>query len=137
MHIDLFGPTRTTSVNGIHYKLVVIDDFTIWNWVKFLTHKDDAFEEFYRLCKKIENEKGCKIVSVKSDHGGKFEIKQFQNFCENYGINPNFSTLRTPQQNGVIERKNRSLQEMARTMLNNFNTSKHLWAEAVNTTCYL
>ena len=66
-----------------------------------------------------------------------FEYDKFQLFCEENGILHNFSTPRTPQQNGVVERKNRSLQEMARTMLNDNSTPKHFWAEAMNTACYL
>jgi len=66
-----------------------------------------------------------------------FEYDKFQLFCEENGILHNFSTPRTPQQNGVVERKNRSLQEMARTMLNDNSTPKNFWAEAMNTACYL
>jgi len=62
---------------------------------------------------------------------GEFENDLFEKFCEQNGIHYNFSTLRTPQHNGVVERKNRSLQEMARTMLNDHSTPKHLWAEAI------
>ena len=91
----------------------------------FLTHKDGSFKAFYKLCKKIQNEKGICITSIRSDHGGEFENESFSKFCEENGITHNFSTPRTPQQNGVVERKNRSLQEMARTMLNDFNSPKH------------
>lgn len=106
--------------------------------VKFLTHKDDAFEVFFfKLYKKVKNEKGCNIISIKSDHGGEFKNDLFQKFCENSNINHNFSTQRTPQQNEVIERKNKSLKEITKIMLNGFNTPKQLWAKAVNTTCYL
>jgi len=74
---------------------------------------------------------------MRSDHGGEFESERFQLFCEENGILQNFSTPRTSQQNGVVERKNKSQQEMARTMLNDNSSPKHLWAEAVNIACYL
>jgi len=78
-----------------------------------------------------------KILKVRSDHGGEFENKPFETFCEKHGIVHELSSLRTPQQNGVVERKNKTLQEMARTMIHENNLAKHFWAEAVNTTCYV
>ena len=66
----------------------------------------------------LENEKSSKIVSIRSDHGGEFQNERFEHFCEKHGIKHNFSAPRTPQQNGAIKRKNRSLEELARTMLN-------------------
>jgi len=78
-----------------------------------------------------------KILKVRSDHGGEFENESFEIFCEKHGIVLEFSSPRTPQQNGVVEKKNRILQEMARTMIHENNLAKHLWAEAVNTACYL
>ena len=62
-----------------------------------------------------------KISSIRSDHGGEFENHAFESFCDKHGIHHNFSAPRTPQQNGVVERKNRSLEELARTMLNETN----------------
>ena len=87
--------------------------------------------------KKVQNEKGVCIISIRSDHGGEFENESFHLFCEENEILHNFSTTRTPQQNGVVERKNRSLHEMAKTMLNDNSAPKHFWAKAVNTSCYL
>src|ERR1051325_661341 len=79
----------------------------------------------------------CKIVRVRSDHGGEFKNKYFEKFFDDYGISYDFSYPRTVQQNGVVERKNRTLQEMAHTMIQETNMAKHLWAEAVNITCYI
>jgi len=81
--------------------------------------------------------KELKILKVRSDHGGEFENQPFEIFCEKHGIIHEFSSPRTPQQNGVVEKKNRSLQEMARTMIHENNLAKHFWAEAVNTACYV
>jgi transposase InsO family protein len=78
-----------------------------------------------------------KILKVRSDHSGEFENEPFETFCVKHGIVHEFSSPRTPQQNGVVERKNRSLQEMARTMIHENNLAKHFWAEAVNTACYV
>ncbi|CAJ2671829.1 unnamed protein product [Trifolium pratense] len=137
LHIDLFGPVNTASINGKKYGLVIVDDYSRWTWVKFLRTKDEAYDEFSIFCKQIQNEKGYTILKVRSDHGGEFENEPFENFCEKFGILHEFSSPRTPQQNGVVERKNRTLQEMARTMMHETNVAKFLWAEAVNTACYV
>jgi transposase InsO family protein len=81
--------------------------------------------------------KKMKILKVRSGHGGEFENEPFENFCEKLGIVHEFSSPRTPQQNGVVERKNRTLKVMARTMIHENNLAKHFWAEVVNTTCYV
>jgi len=99
--------------------------------------KDDAFSVFKRLGKIIQNEKNCIIVVIKTDHGGEFQNERFEKFCEKFGIQHNFSALRTPQQNEVVERKNRVLEEIARTLLNETNLPKYFWADAVNTVCYV
>ena len=78
-----------------------------------------------------------KIIRVRSSHGGEFENKLFKELFYSNGISHDFSCPRTPQQHGVVEKKNKTLQEMARTMINETNVAKHFWAEAVNTTCYI
>jgi len=103
----------------------------------FLTAKNDTFHAFKRLAKMLENEKSSKIVSIRSDHGGEFQNEKFEHFCEKHGINHKFSAPRTPQQNGVVERKSMSVEELARTMLNENSLSKYFWADVVNTACYV
>ena len=96
-----------------------------------------CFHAFKKLAKIIQNKKNLYIASIRSDHGGEFENKDFESFCDENGIEHNFSAPRTPQQNGVVERKNRSLEELARTLLNDTNLPKYFWAEVVNTACYI
>jgi len=76
-------------------------------------------------------------VFIRSDHGGEFQNEKFEHFCEKHGINHNFSAPRTPQRKDVVERKNKSLEELARTMLNENSLPMYFWADAVNTTCYV
>src|SRR3954470_24926359 len=137
LHIDLFGPVKTASVRRKKYGLVIVDDYSRWTWVKFLKHKDETHSVFFDFCIQIQSEKECKIIKVRSDHGGEFENRSFEEFFKENGIAHDFSCPRTPQQNGVVERKNRTLQEMARTMINETNMAKHFWAEAINTACYI
>ena len=106
-------------------------------WTLFLTHKRDVFHAFKKLAKIIQNKKNLKIVFIRSDHGGEFENKNFESFCDEHDAEHNFFAPRTPQQNGVVERKNRSLEKIARTLLNDMFLSKYFWAEAINTSCYI
>ncbi|KAH9668296.1 hypothetical protein KPL70_021361 [Citrus sinensis] len=136
-NVDLFGPSRYASLSGKYYAFVIVDDYSRYTWVLFLANKDDAIDAFRIFFKKVQNEKGYSITCIRSDHGGEFENHAFENFCNDFGIEHQFSSPRTPQQNGVVERKNRSIQEMARTMLNENSLPKYFWAEAVNTACYV
>ncbi|KAH9679144.1 Integrase catalytic domain-containing protein [Citrus sinensis] len=136
-NVDLFGPSRYASLNGKYYAFVIVDDYSRYTWVLFLANKDDALDAFKVLYKKLQNEEGHSIICIRSDHGGEFENHAFENIFNNLGIEHQFSSPRTPQQNGVVERKNRSIQEMARTMLNEKALPKYFWAEAVNTACYV
>ena len=115
--MDLFGSSRTSSFGGKYYCLVIVVDFSRDTWVIFLTTKDEAFPLFTRLIRKVQNEKNLVITSIRSDHGRELKNNKFELYCFEHGIGPNFSAPRTPQQNGVVERKNRTLEEMARTML--------------------
>ena len=135
--MDLFGPSRTKSFGGNVYALVIVDDFSRYTWTLFLVQKSDAFKAFKKYAKQIQNEKSLSITSIRSDHGGEFQNSFFEEFCKEHEISHNFSAPRTPQQNGVVERKNRSLVELARTMLSDSNIPKYFWADAVSTTCFV
>ena len=89
------------------------------------------------LCKRLQNEKGVLIVKIRSDHGKEFENARFESFCEKNGIKRELLAPKTPQQNGVVERKNRMIQEMARVMLLNKQIPQKFWEEAVNTSCHI
>ncbi|GJS55754.1 retrovirus-related pol polyprotein from transposon TNT 1-94 [Tanacetum coccineum] len=119
LHMDLFGPSAVRSYRGNRYTLVIVDDYSRYTWTRFLKDKTEAFDQFEIFSKKIQNQLGCIIVSIRTDHGREFDNEvQFGEFCNANGITHNFSAPRTPQSNGVVERKNRTLQEMSRTMLN-------------------
>jgi len=102
-----------------------------------LKSKSDAFSAFKKLAKRFQNTKNCNIGFIRSDHGGEFQNEKFNKFCEKMGILHNFSAPRTPQLNGVVERKNRSLEELAKTMLSESSLPKYFWADAVITSCYM
>ena len=103
----------------------------------FLAHKDEAFTIFQKFYKKVTNDKNTTILVIRSNYGTEFENSQFDKLYYNHGISHNFFAPRIQQQNGVVERKNRTLVEMARTMLCESQLPKNFWAEVVNTTCYI
>ena len=137
LHIDLMGPTRTESLGGKRYIMVIVDDFSRYTWVEFLREKLEACEKLEILCKKLQNEKGVPIVKIRSDHRKEFDDARFESFCAKNGIKREFLAPKTPQQNEVVERKNRVIQEMARVMLLNKQIPQQFWGEAVNTSCHI
>ena len=137
LHVDLMGPTRIESLGGKRYIMVIVDYFSRYTWVEFLREKSEACEKLEILCKKLQNEKWAPIIKIRSDHGKEFENARFESFCAKNGIKREFSASKTPQQNGVVERKNRVIQEMERVMLINKQIPQKFWGEAVNTSCHI
>ncbi|GJX60886.1 retrovirus-related pol polyprotein from transposon TNT 1-94 [Tanacetum coccineum] len=138
LYMDLFGPSTVRSYGGNRYTLVIVDDYSRYTWTRFLKDKTKAFDQFEILSRKIQNQLGCSIVSIRTEHGREFDNEvQFGEFCNANGITYNFSAPRTPQSNGVVERKNRTLQEMSRTMLNELSLPQKFWCNAVDTSTYI
>ncbi|CAN1345815.1 Retrovirus-related Pol polyprotein from transposon TNT 1-94 [Linum perenne] len=139
LHMDLFGPTNIQSLGGKTFAFVIVDDYSRFTWVFFLAKKDECFQKFVEFACQITNSLNSKIKTIRSDNidGGEFSSISFQTFCSSFGIQHSFSAARTPQQNGVVERKNRALLDLSRTMLLDHNLPKRFWAEAVSTACYI
>ncbi|WVZ93435.1 hypothetical protein U9M48_039413, partial [Paspalum notatum var. saurae] len=137
LHMDTVGPARVASVSGKWYVLVVVDDFSRFSWVFFMEFKDEALGFVRDLVLRLTNESHKAMRAIRSDNGGEFRNSCFENFCRDLGLEHQFSSPYTPPQNGVEERKNRTLVEMARTMLDEHRTPRRFWAEAVNTACYI
>ncbi|GJW11710.1 putative ribonuclease H-like domain-containing protein [Tanacetum coccineum] len=137
LHMDLFGPTFVRSINHKIYCLVVIDDFSRFSWVFFLANKDETSGILKTFITNIENQINHKVKIIRCDNGTEFKNNDMNQFCGMKGIKREFSVARTPQQNGVAERKNRTLIEAAMTMLADLLLHTTFWAEAVNTACYV
>ncbi|GJT96749.1 putative ribonuclease H-like domain-containing protein [Tanacetum coccineum] len=137
LHMDLFGPTFVSSLMHKKYCLVVTDDYSRFTWVFFLITKDETSEILKNFIKEIENLTDKIVKLIKSDNGTEFKNKVMDDFCREKGIKREYSVARTPQQNGVVERRNRTLIEAARTMLADSKLPTTFWAEAVSTTCYV
>jgi IS30 family transposase len=104
--------------------------------VFFLHDKSEIQEVLKKFLKRSQNEFDAKIKKIRSNNGFEFKNTQVEDYLDQEGIKYEFLAPYTPQQNGVAERKNRTLVEMARTMLDEHKTSDHFWAEAINTTCH-
>ncbi|GJU04566.1 putative ribonuclease H-like domain-containing protein [Tanacetum coccineum] len=137
LHMDLFSPTFVKSLMKKMYCLVVTDDFSRFSWVFFLATKDETSEILKTFITSIENIIDLRVKVIRCDNGTEFKNRVMNQFCEIKGIKREFSVARTPQQNGVAERKNRTLIEAARTMLADLKLPTTFWAEAVNTACYV
>jgi len=116
---------------------VIVDGYSRFTWTLFFASKDETFEKFVAFLKKVKKRVGHSSVCLKSNHGIEFENSRFIGFCSEHGVEHNFSAPRTPQQNEVVERKNRTLEDMTRTMLIGSGLARNFWAEALNTACYI
>jgi transposase InsO family protein len=130
IHSDLCGPITPTTVSNKRYILTFIDDFSRKTWLYLLAEKGETFEKFKHFKTKVEKETGMSIRCLRSDRGGEYTSQVFQEFCSTQGIKRQFSTSYTPQQNGVAERKNRTLMNMVRCLLVEGKMPRNLWAEA-------
>ncbi|KAJ9544969.1 hypothetical protein OSB04_024676 [Centaurea solstitialis] len=136
IHMDLCGPTRTESLARKKYMLVLVDEFSRFTWIEFLRAKSEAAERIIAFIKRIQVLLGRRVKKLRSDNGTEFHNAKLQSFLEDVGISHNFSAVRTPQQNGVVERKNRTLVEATRSMIAHSGVPQSFWAEAVSTACY-
>jgi transposase InsO family protein len=137
LHMDTVGPFRIHSMGGKWYVLIIVDDYSRYSWVFFLESKDEVFEHFWSLPLRLNNEHPNCLKAIRSDNVTEFRNVSFDEFFLEHGIDPQFSAPRVPQQNGVMERKNRTLVEMDRTMLDEHRTPRCFWTNAISTACYI
>ncbi|GKC96358.1 putative ribonuclease H-like domain-containing protein, partial [Tanacetum coccineum] len=133
---DLFGPTNIRSIDQKYYSLVVTDDFSRFTWTFYLGTKDETFYVLKEFISLIENQLNKKVKGIRCDNGTEFKNAKLIELCGERGIKRDYSNPRTPQQNGVTQRKNRTLIEAARTMLADSKLPTMFWTEAVSTACY-
>ncbi|GJX54308.1 retrovirus-related pol polyprotein from transposon TNT 1-94 [Tanacetum coccineum] len=136
LHMDLCGPMRVESINGKKYILVIVDDYSRFTWVRFLRSKDEAPDAIIKCIKNIQVRLNATVRNVRTDNGTEFVNQTLRDFYENVSISHQTSVVRTPQQKGIVERRNRTLVEAARIMLIFSKAPLFLWAEAINTACY-
>jgi transposase InsO family protein len=108
LHMDLFGPIAYISIDGSKYCLVIVDDYSRFTWVFILQDKSQTQETLKGFLRRAQNEFGLRIKKIRSGNGTEFKNSQIEGFLEDEGIKHEFSSPYTPQQNGVVERKNRT-----------------------------
>ncbi|GJT74878.1 retrovirus-related pol polyprotein from transposon TNT 1-94 [Tanacetum coccineum] len=136
LHMDLCGPMRVASLNGKRYIIVIVDDYSRFTWNRFLKTKDEALVAIIKCIKNIQVRLKATVQNVRIDNGTEFVNQTLCEWYENVGILHQTSVACTLQQNSVVERRNQTLVEAARTMLIFSKALLFLWAEVINTACY-
>lgn len=137
VHIDLCGPMSEQSLGGNKYFFLLVDDYSRFCWVYLIKNKSEAFQNFLNFHTLVERETGRKLKIVGRDRGGEFSSLEFQKYCNGIGIKREYTAPYSPQQNGVVERKNRTVIEMSRSLLKSGKLPLNFWGEAVSTAIYL
>jgi transposase InsO family protein len=136
IHMDLFGPVAYLSIGGNKYGLVIVDDNSCFTWVFFLFDKCQVRDKVKTFVRRAQKEFGLPTKKIRTDNGTKFKNTQVEEFLDEEGIKHEFSSPYTPQNIGVVERKNRTLVDMARIILDEYKTSDLFWCDAINTACH-
>lgn len=116
---------------------MIVDDYSRYTWVFFFKHKFETLQCVIDFSNEVQCQNNKKISAIRSGNGSEFKNYTLNEFLSEEGIRHQYSAPYTPQQNGVAERKNWTLLDMARTMLAEFKSPKSFWAEAVSTACHL
>ena len=137
IHSDICGPMEVTTPGKKNYFMTFIDDFSKYSIIYLLEKKSDAIKYIKEFVRMTENKFGRRIKIFRSDGGGEYMNNEIMNFFKEEGIKHERTVPYTPQQNGVAERKNRTLVEMTRCMLFDSKMEKKYWGEAVITANYI
>ncbi|GJS31463.1 putative ribonuclease H-like domain-containing protein [Tanacetum coccineum] len=136
LHMDLCSPMRVESINGKKYVLVIVDDYSRYTWTHLLRSKDETPGVIIDFLTLVQRGLHAQVTTVRTDKGTKFLNKNLHVYFAKEGIRHETSTARTPEQNGVVERRNRTLVEAARTMLSAAKVPFFFWAGAIVTACF-
>nr|GFB99148.1 retrovirus-related Pol polyprotein from transposon TNT 1-94 [Tanacetum cinerariifolium] len=134
--MDLCGPMRVASINEKRYVLVIVDDYSRYTWTHFLRSKDKTPKVLIDFLKLVQRGLQAQVRVVRTDKGTEFLNQTLHAYFVTEGIQHQTSLARTPEQNGVVERRNRTLVEAARTMLSATKVPLFFWAEAIATVCF-
>jgi len=137
VHADVCGQMGVESLRGSRYFLLFTNDYSRMSWVYFLKLKLETFENFKHFKALVEKQSGCPLKTLRSDRGGEFTSNEFAIFCKRNRIHRELTAPYTPQQNGMAERKNGTVVEMARRMMTTTSRPKNFWAEAIATVVYV
>jgi len=137
IHSDVWGPCSVTSLSGFKWFVTFIDCHTRMTWIYMLRGKHEVFRCFQDFHNLVVNQFNAKIRIIRTDNGKEYMNNDFVAYLSSHGIIHQTTCPNTPSQNGVAERKNRHLLEVARSLMFQMNVPKYLWSEAVLTAAYL
>ncbi|CAJ2647891.1 unnamed protein product [Trifolium pratense] len=137
VHSDVCGAIEVPTLGGSRYFMTCVDEFTRKVWIYLLKEKSEVFSMFKNFCVLAERQSENKLKVLRTDGGGEYNSKEFQTYCTQKGIIHEVTAPYTPQHNGLAERRNRTLLNMARCMLKSKGLPKCYWGEAVNTAAYV
>lgn len=132
MHSHICGPVTPESNSGKRYPITFIDDFSRKCWVYFISAKSEAFIMFKKFKSIAEKKAGSSMGCLRTNRGGEFTSKDFNEYCFLNGIKRQLTAIYTPHQNGVAKRKNRTIMNLVRSMLSEKHIPREFWPEAVN-----
>nr|GFB71521.1 retrovirus-related Pol polyprotein from transposon TNT 1-94 [Tanacetum cinerariifolium] len=136
LHMDLCGPMLVESINGNKYVLVIVDDYSRYTWTHFLRSKDETPKVLINFLRLVQRGLHAQVRTVRADKGTEFLNKTLHAYFASEGISHQTFIARTPKQNGVVKRQNRTLVEAARTMLSAAKVPLFFWTKAIATTCF-
>nr|GFC02788.1 retrovirus-related Pol polyprotein from transposon TNT 1-94 [Tanacetum cinerariifolium] len=136
LHMDLCGPMRVASINWKRYVLVIIDDYSRYTWTYFLRSKDETPEVLIDFLRLVQRGLQAQVGVVRTDKGTEFLNQTLHAYFAAEGIQHQSSVARTPEQNGIVERWNRTLVKVARIMLSAAKVPIFFWAEEIATACF-
>lgn len=137
VHTDLCGPITPATPRGNKYFILVVDDYNRFMWIELIKSKDEAYSQFRKIKSMAEAEGGCKLRAFRSDRGGEFNSTEFKEYCSDQGVKHYTTAPYSPQQNGVVERRNQSVVEMARCLMKSMGVPASFWGEAVKNVVHL
>ncbi|GJR16099.1 retrovirus-related pol polyprotein from transposon TNT 1-94 [Tanacetum coccineum] len=137
LHMDLCGPMRVESINVKKYILVIVDDYSRYTWTLFLRSKDETPKVLKDFLKMIQRNLQAQVITIQTNRGIEFLNKTLHAYFKEEGIGHQTSTPRTPEQNGVVKRRNRTLVEAVRTLLSASKLPLFFWAEVIAAACYI
>ena len=137
VHTDVCGKMDTESLSGKEYFISFIDDKSRHTWTYPIRRKSDSYSIFLQWKSQVEKSQDKKLKKLRSDNGGEYISDEFESYLEKEGIIHQRTIRKTPEQNGVAERMNRTLVEVVRSMLSESGLPKRFWAEALATATYL
>ena len=131
VHTYVWGPAQVSSLGGFHYYVTFIDDATRKTWIYYIQNKSDVFDTFKKWKALVEIETGKNLKCLRLDNGGEYCSKEFDRYCSEHGIHRVKTVPRTPQENGVLERMNRTIMERARCMRLHSELPLQFWENAL------